>query len=158
AGWRAGSGPRHRGAERRGRPGGGRDGGLLGGGGCDRPARARLGGRGRQAGRAGGLSALASRSGLLAAPSSLLYSALMSPTTGFLERIAADRRRRIAEQSARLPGYALRDRLPPTRPAGRLERGLRRPAKGPLRLICEIKRASPSQGLLKPDLDPVDMA
>lgn len=82
----------------------------------------------------------------------------MAPATGILERIAADRRRRIAEQSARLPGFALRAQLAPTRPAGRLERALRRPAKEPLRLICEIKRASPSQGMLKPDLDPVDMA
>lgn len=82
----------------------------------------------------------------------------MTPATGILERIAADRRRRIAEQSARLPGFALRAQLAPTRAAGRLERALRRPAKEPLRLLCEIKRASPSQGILKPDLDPVDMA
>ena len=82
----------------------------------------------------------------------------MPPTTGFLERIAADRRRRVAEQSARLPGHALRARLGPARPAGRLERALRRPPGQPLRLLCEIKRASPSQGMLKPDLDPVAMA
>lgn len=85
------------------------------------------------------------------------YSALMNPT-GILERIAADRRRRIAEQSSKLPGYALRARLPATRPAGRLERALRRPAGQPLRLLCEIKRASPSQGLLKGDLDPAAMS
>jgi indole-3-glycerol phosphate synthase len=78
--------------------------------------------------------------------------------TGILERIAADRRRRIAEQSARLPGHTLRAALAPTRPAGRLERALRRPPQQPLRLLCEIKRASPSQGLLKGDLDPPAMA
>ena len=85
------------------------------------------------------------------------YSLPVNPT-GFLERIAADRRRRVAEQSARLPGHVLRAGLAPTRPAGRLERSLRRPAQGPLRLLCEIKRASPSRGVLKADLDPIAMA
>ena len=78
---------------------------------------------------------------------------------GFLQRIAEDRRRRIEELKQRLPGYELRTRLPATRPAGRLERALRRGgAAGPLKLLCEIKRASPSKGVLKADLDPVAMA
>jgi indole-3-glycerol phosphate synthase len=82
----------------------------------------------------------------------------MSLAPGILERIAADRRRRIAEQSAKLPGYALRPQPGSIRPAGRLERALRRRPGQPLRLLCEIKRASPSQGLLKGDLDPAAMA
>ena len=78
---------------------------------------------------------------------------------GFLQRIAEDRRRRVSELKERVPGYELRARLPATRPAGRLERALRRRGpEPPLRLVCEIKRASPSKGLLKPDLDPVAMA
>ena len=91
-------------------------------------------------------------------PRDALLFAGMNPVPGILERIATDRRRRIAEQSARLPGHVLRSRLPATRPAGRLERALRRPPGQPLRLLCEIKRASPSQGLLKGDLDPAEMA
>ena len=76
-----------------------------------------------------------------------------------LARIADDRRRRVAEMSARLPGHVLRARLAPARPLGRLERALRRGAStGPIRLVCEIKRASPSRGVLKADLDPVAMA
>ena len=77
----------------------------------------------------------------------------------FLKHIAEDRRRRIDEAKRREPAFKLRERLGPARPAGRLERALRRvgPA-GPLRLLCEIKRASPSKGVLKADLDPVAFA
>lgn len=83
----------------------------------------------------------------------------VTPSPGILERIAADRRRRVAELSARVPGHVLRARLGSARPAGRLERALRRPsARSPLNLLCEIKRASPSSGLLRADLDPVAMA
>jgi len=78
---------------------------------------------------------------------------------GFLQRIAEDRRHRVEELKQRLPLYRLRERLPAPRPGGRLERALRRgAAAGPLRLLCEIKRASPSKGVLKADLDPVAMA
>lgn len=78
---------------------------------------------------------------------------------GFLQRIAADRRHRIEELKERIPAYQLRTRLPAARPAGRLERALRRgAATGPLKLLCEIKRASPSKGVLKADLDPAAMA
>jgi indole-3-glycerol phosphate synthase len=84
--------------------------------------------------------------------------AMIHPS-GFLERIVSDRRRRIAELSARVPGHVLRARLGPARPAGRLERALRRSgAAAPLKLLCEIKRASPSRGVLRADLDPVATA
>ena len=76
-----------------------------------------------------------------------------------LTRIAADRRRRVAEMSARIPGHVLRARLGVAPPLGRLERALRRAgAAGPVHLVCEIKRASPSRGMLKADLDPVAIA
>lgn len=76
-----------------------------------------------------------------------------------LARIAADRRRHIAQLSRATPTWALRQRLGPAPPAGRLERALRRgAAEGPLKLLCEIKRASPSAGVLRADVDPVAMA
>jgi indole-3-glycerol phosphate synthase len=77
----------------------------------------------------------------------------------FLARIANDRRRRIAELKATRPAHELRAKLGGPRVSGRLERALRRGgAEGALRLVCEIKRASPSRGLLRPDLDPGAMA
>ena len=78
--------------------------------------------------------------------------------TDFLARIADDRRRRVEEARGATPAHVLRERLAPTLPAGRLERALRRggPA-GPLRMLCEVKRASPSKGVLRDDVDPVAM-
>ncbi len=77
----------------------------------------------------------------------------------FLERIAADRARRIQELAARVPAYVLRERLGSAPPAGRLERALRRgAATEPLRLLCEVKRASPSRGVLNASVDPPAMA
>ena len=84
----------------------------------------------------------------------------MSPNVpDVLARIADDRRRSIEALKLKTPGYVLRTRLPATRPAGRLERALRRghPA-GPLRLLCEVKRASPSRGVLNATVDPAAMA
>lgn len=83
----------------------------------------------------------------------------MSPAPDFLARILDDRRRRIAEAERRIPGYTLRARLPSPRPAGRLERALRRGGpEAPLRIVCEVKRASPSKGVLRADVDPIAMA
>jgi len=77
----------------------------------------------------------------------------------FLARIADDRRRRVAEMKLATPSHLLRARLGPGRQAGRLERALRRGGpNGPLRLLCEIKRASPSKGLLNETLDLVGLA
>ncbi len=76
-----------------------------------------------------------------------------------LARIAEDRRRRVAEARLRTPPHVLRARLTTIEPAGRLERALRRGgADQPLRLLCEVKRASPSRGMLRSDVDPVAQA
>jgi indole-3-glycerol phosphate synthase len=84
---------------------------------------------------------------------------MAAPGVDMLSRIAAERRRGIDEMKARMPAHQLRARLPAMRPAGRLERALRRgPSSSPLRLMCEIKRASPSRGMLREDLDPAAIA
>jgi len=76
-----------------------------------------------------------------------------------LQRISADRRRRIDELKMRVPGHVLRERLGPAPAAGRLERALRRGGPGgPIRLLCEVKRASPSRGMLRESVDPVAQA
>lgn len=88
----------------------------------------------------------------------------MTPDAGrtahdFLARVAGDRRRRVASMREAAPPHVLRAKLPRIEPAGRLERALRRGGpEGPLRLLCEVKRASPSKGVLRADVDPVAMA
>ena len=77
----------------------------------------------------------------------------------FLAKIAADRRRRVDELRRDRPEAPLRAALAPAAPAGRLERALRRASAGqPIRLLCEVKRASPSRGLLNDRVDPVATA
>ena len=84
---------------------------------------------------------------------------MAAPGTDMLARIASDRRRGIEEMARRVPAHVLRQRLPAARPAGRLERALRRgAARDPLRLMCEVKRASPSRGMLNESVDPVATA
>lgn len=83
----------------------------------------------------------------------------MTRPADILERIAAGRRRHVDAMRSRVPGHVLRSRLPSPAPAGRLERALRRGGPdGPIRLLCEVKRASPSKGLLRDGVDPVAMA
>ena len=78
--------------------------------------------------------------------------------TDFLTRIAEDRRRRIEHAQRLTPAHVLRERID-IRAGGRLERALRRGGpSGPLKLLCEVKRASPSRGELSPNVDPVDQA
>jgi indole-3-glycerol phosphate synthase len=84
---------------------------------------------------------------------------MSSSQLDLLTRIAADRRRRVEAMRERVPGHVLRAGLGVAPPAGRLERALRRgSARDALRLVCEIKRASPSRGPLHPVHDPAAIA
>jgi indole-3-glycerol phosphate synthase len=77
----------------------------------------------------------------------------------FLARIADDRRRRVEQARLATPAHVLRDRLLPTEPAGRLERALRRGGEaGAIKMLCEVKRASPSRGMLNERVDPIATA
>jgi indole-3-glycerol phosphate synthase len=77
----------------------------------------------------------------------------------FLARITDDRRRRVAALKTAVPEATLRARLGEPQPAGRLARALRRDgATGAIRMLCEVKRASPSKGMLNEHVDPVQLA
>jgi indole-3-glycerol phosphate synthase len=76
-----------------------------------------------------------------------------------LERICAQKRADVARAKMRCPEAALLAALaaaPPVRPfAAALERQL---ARGRYGLVTEIKKASPSAGLIRPDFDPAALA
>jgi indole-3-glycerol phosphate synthase len=76
-----------------------------------------------------------------------------------LAEICAAKRDHVAQAKAAVPEAALRDRLdstPPLRPfAAALENRL---AQGHYGLIAEIKKASPSRGLIRADFDPPNLA
>ncbi len=76
-------------------------------------------------------------------------------TETILDRIVAHKRQELAAAQAATPIAELKARLaeaPPLRPFGKAIRG------GSIRLIAEVKRASPSKGLLRADLDPASLA
>ncbi len=76
-----------------------------------------------------------------------------------LQRICADKRRAIAAAKALLPLAAVeraaREAAPPRGFIAALERDL---SAGRYGLIAEIKRASPSRGLIRADFDPAVLA
>ena len=77
----------------------------------------------------------------------------------FLADIARDRRKRIDEMKLERPEAMLRTQLGATRAPGRLQRALQRASHdAPLNLLCEVKRASPSKGVLHEHVDPVATA
>ena len=78
--------------------------------------------------------------------------------TDKLVEICAAKRGHVAACRARLPLSELEAMLPAQAPRG-FAAALRREAKGGrFGLIAEIKRASPSRGLIRPDFDPAALA
>ena len=73
-----------------------------------------------------------------------------------LDRILDDTRARLEHTRRRVPEAALRDRSAFHAPTLDLARALRRP-DGPA-IIAECKRASPSEGVLRPEYRPADLA
>jgi indole-3-glycerol phosphate synthase len=71
-----------------------------------------------------------------------------------LDDIVAWKRMELAEAQARVPLAALKAKAADQPPARDFAGALRDPAGRP-RLIAEVKKASPSAGLLRADLDPV---
>jgi indole-3-glycerol phosphate synthase len=78
--------------------------------------------------------------------------------TSILSEICAVRRKAVARRKAEVPLAALQQRLPGAPPRA-FEQALRsRLARGELALIAELKKASPSRGLIRDPFDPVSLA
>ncbi|MBL8806553.1 MAG: indole-3-glycerol phosphate synthase TrpC [Rhodospirillales bacterium] len=76
-----------------------------------------------------------------------------------LAKICADKRREVALRKARVPDEALAAKLAQaTRPRGFAGALRARRASGEVALIAEIKKASPSKGLIRADFEPAKLA
>jgi indole-3-glycerol phosphate synthase len=76
-------------------------------------------------------------------------------TDTYLDRIIADKREELAAAKAATPAPELEGRVAGAPQVRSFIDALRGPA---LSLIAEVKKASPSKGLLRADFDPVDIA
>lgn len=78
--------------------------------------------------------------------------------TDVLARICADKRADVAKRRRTLPLAELEARLPEEPPRGFVRALRSRAARDGLALIAEIKKASPSKGLIRADFDPPTLA
>lgn len=98
-------------------------------------------------------SGRAGRCRLLARPQRR-YNVRMAAT--ILDKIVAEKRREIAAARQRVDDRALEERLTEAPPVRDFFGALAAP--GPIRLIAEVKKASPSAGVIRADFDPVAIA
>jgi len=73
-----------------------------------------------------------------------------------LDKIVATKHEEIARAKATIPEAVLRAQLPTAPPVRDFFAALAAP--GPIRLIAEVKKASPSKGLIRADFQPVEIA
>jgi indole-3-glycerol phosphate synthase/phosphoribosylanthranilate isomerase len=76
----------------------------------------------------------------------------------FLERIVASTRKEVAARRARVPLEEMHERAASAAVPRDFADALRPPPDGSARLIAEVKRASPSKGLLAERFEPVEQA
>src|SRR5919109_1510377 len=76
----------------------------------------------------------------------------------FLDKIVATKRREVAAQKKRLPFSAAERGIAGVAPCRGFERALTERRHRPVGLIAEVKKASPSKGLIRADFDPVSLA
>jgi len=75
--------------------------------------------------------------------------------TDVLTEICTAKRAEVARHKAQLPEATLRSRIAEAPPLRHFAAALeRRVAEGGYGLIAELKKASPSRGLIRPDFDP----
>lgn len=79
-------------------------------------------------------------------------------TPNVLDRIIADKREHLLEQKSRVALQELKKQAEKQEPPRRFLRALQAASKAGFGLIAEIKKASPSQGVIRPDFDPPALA
>src|SRR5438105_597620 len=79
--------------------------------------------------------------------------------SNILEQIIANKRQEVAERSSRAPIEALEETIATLgRPRNFFQAVTKKPVRKPLNLIAEVKKASPSAGVIREDFDPVKIA
>jgi len=84
--------------------------------------------------------------------------AKVQPRNDFLETILAAKRAELTRARQRVPETELRRRAEARRPDRGFGRVLDQPGRYGANVIAEVKRASPSKGPIRPDLDPALLA
>src|SRR5947199_8114331 len=75
-----------------------------------------------------------------------------------LDQIIQTKRIEVAERSARVPLEQLKETIQTLGRPRNFFHAVTRKGKKPLNLIAEVKKASPSAGVIRPDFDPVQIA
>jgi indole-3-glycerol phosphate synthase len=75
-----------------------------------------------------------------------------------LDQIIETKRQEIAQRKQRTPVEALRDRIAGLARPRNFFNAVTKKGKKPVNLIAEVKKASPSAGLIRPNFDPVKIA
>lgn len=84
--------------------------------------------------------------------------AKVQPRNDFLETILVAKRAELNQARQRIPEPELRRRAEARRPGRGFGRVLEQPGRYGANIIAEVKRASPSKGPIRPDLDPALLA
>ena len=81
------------------------------------------------------------------------------PMASILEQILADKRDEVIRRKQAVPLESLREKIAELgRPRNFFQAVTTPRAKKPLNLIAEVKKASPSAGVIRADFDPVEIA